>query len=291
MHLEPLLMSSGMISCTKLLFLCPQRLFRMLTYLPALHSYNPYRFGPLPRLIESIRASQDEPTLDTIPRINPGFQDAPQPCQHLIMQMQRTRVHRWGFVIFRCAYADQAQWETYLHYTKLVVRNSLENKELDGLLWKYLEWTVIEDPNLNGASKQAVREWFTDWVADCQESNGHPIAEDMARFNFCLYIDQKCLDSMDKFDINAMQGRSMLHRIVSCVILDKNCSWRGKGRKGFPNVEGCLRHNTGWMYADLPFLVTLYDKLCREGLADFEMEWARPPLIFPSNRPSLAMPE
>lgn len=212
-------------------------------------------------MIESIRASQAEPNLESMPRITPGGLGGPQPHQHLISQMQCTGVYRWGFVIFRCAYADQAQWETYLHYMKLVLRNSLENQELYGLLWNYLEWTVIEDSNLEGTSKQDVRDQFTDWVADCQESNGHPVVEDMARYNFCLYIDQKCLDSMNKFDINAMQGRSMMDRIVSCVVLDKNCTWRGKGRQGFPNVEGCVRHYTGWMYADLPLLDTLYDKL------------------------------
>lgn len=74
--------------------------------------------------------------------------------------MQRARYHTWGFVIYRCSYTDDALWEHYIDQLKQDVRQQLEQEDQLKLLWQYLKFTVIEDLELEGATKQTVRMRF-----------------------------------------------------------------------------------------------------------------------------------
>jgi hypothetical protein len=63
---------------------------------------------------------------------------------------------RWGFVIYRLTYEDDAQWKRFLDH--LVKRTRLrleENKDRD--LFERIAWTVHESPHLCDASDRQVR--------------------------------------------------------------------------------------------------------------------------------------
>ena len=63
---------------------------------------------------------------------------------------------KWGFVIYRCTYGDDARWARFMDILNARVRQSLEFEgALD--LMNSLDWTVQEDPTLQDASKDEVR--------------------------------------------------------------------------------------------------------------------------------------
>lgn len=54
-------------------------------------------------------------------------------------RMKKTGFHRWGFVIYRTTYEDDAAWERYLEVLKLTARLSLEELGCDVLLEQYMD--------------------------------------------------------------------------------------------------------------------------------------------------------
>lgn len=226
-----------------------------------------------------------EPTLQSIPQVNHTMLKE-QPLSSVIRDMQETGFQRWGFVIYRCAYAKNAQWESYLEFIKASVQEELEFDGLYTLLWKYLDWTIIEDrETLDGASKQEVRERFSEWsAARSVERDGpgadEPKVEEAPRFRYCIYIDQKCLDTVDRYEAWAEVGALGGLKFVVCAVLDKDCKPKGRGRRGFPPVEGCTREDTGWMYTHVGNIPSVYNRLSYQELADDD--YSRPPKIYPT---------
>lgn len=54
-------------------------------------------------------------------------------------RMKKTGFHRWGFVIYRTTYGDDAAWERYLEVLKLTARHSLMESGDDVLLEQYMD--------------------------------------------------------------------------------------------------------------------------------------------------------
>lgn len=54
-------------------------------------------------------------------------------------RMKKTGFHRWGFVIYRTTYNDDAAWERYLEVLKLTARHSLVESGCDVLLEQYMD--------------------------------------------------------------------------------------------------------------------------------------------------------
>lgn len=53
--------------------------------------------------------------------------------------MKRTGFHRWGFVIYRTTYGDDAAWERYLEVLKVGALRSLESTGGEVLLEQYMD--------------------------------------------------------------------------------------------------------------------------------------------------------
>ncbi|KAM5371732.1 hypothetical protein ACJZ2D_007797 [Fusarium nematophilum] len=245
--------------------------------------------GIIPNIIASIRAHSAgvAPTLESIPQLNTSMMMS-EPLSSLIRDMQETEFRSWGFVIYRCAYATESQWASYLEFFKAAVRDELEFLELSTLLWPLLEWTIIEDrETLDGASKHQVRRKFSEWTTErCTERDGagadEAFMERRPRFQFCIYIDQKCLDTVDQYRAWVEAGAEGVRKRVICVVLDKDCKSRGRGRGGFPPIEGCVKQDTGWMYVAVDCIPDVYDRLSFEALAD---DYKRPPKVWPRGDP------
>jgi hypothetical protein len=65
---------------------------------------------------------------------------------------------KWGFVIYRCTYDDDAAWERFMAHLNTRTRLSLESYK-DGDLFPRIDWSVQQDPSLDGASVEEVREY------------------------------------------------------------------------------------------------------------------------------------
>jgi hypothetical protein len=79
-----------------------------------------------------------------------------QDCVALREQLSKFPGEKLGFVIYRLTYEDDGQWSRVIEYIKKRTRENLEASG-DGDLVEHVDWTVHEDPELNGAHSGQVR--------------------------------------------------------------------------------------------------------------------------------------
>jgi hypothetical protein len=72
-----------------------------------------------------------------------------------------------GFVIYRLAYSDDAQWARFMSHLNTRIRLDLE-EEGNGDLFSHIDWDLQEDPELDSALYETVREWvdasYLEWI-------------------------------------------------------------------------------------------------------------------------------
>ncbi|SPO02952.1 uncharacterized protein DNG_05631 [Cephalotrichum gorgonifer] len=209
----------------------------------------------------------------------------------VIQGMQQTGFQKWGFTIYRCTYSDVDAWLRYIQYVREEFINTLIIYGQQFLLEKYLDIEVIEDRDqLDGASKPLIRSIFAEKAErDRQTEHGGPgtatlIARMIPRFNYCLYVDQACLDTLlayEKWKREHEQGghQNEMPPYVVCAIIDTDCEPEGEGKDGYEPVEGCTRYFPGWMYCVVKFLPDIYNRLHFEELIDGYKSYERPPAV------------
>ncbi|KZL85941.1 hypothetical protein CI238_06164 [Colletotrichum incanum] len=238
------------------------------------------------------RDNFDARTLAELPQHESGYlRDG---LSFLSLAMIRTGYHRWGFVVSRGAYGDDELWNRYLAQLKKNVHDELVHARRAELLEQYLDWVIIEDrDSLDNASKSDVREHFNSWVAKQTADAGlQPIFVDMiARFRYCLYIDQKCLDTLERFQRSEgepfAQDPIMMYNRPPMVIVVIDRLWtrslRGVPKKdwGHPPIEGSGKHYVGWLYKRALKMASFYSELSGDEEMDDPQYYARPPAISP----------
>lgn len=120
---------------------------------------------------------------------------------HTIRGMKLSSFRGFGFVIYRCTYSDDTAWANLLSVIK---QEALDNiKKLGpGRDWlgTHLEWKVVEDPKLEGASVEEVKRRFDAWAEDVvgeYERTSTDNVRALPRFNFCVLVDEKCLANFE----------------------------------------------------------------------------------------------
>lgn len=156
---------------------------------------------------------------------------------------------------------------------------------------------------LEGASIDAVRDLFVKWRDEHSvERKPHwtsqviPTAKDpplrLPRFTYCLYVDQKCLNTVTAF----AEKFPPPHRfapipppLVAVMIdgdFDESQYVRGGSRAAledqgeFPAIDGRTCKYVGWEYVDVQSLGSLYDNLHSRHM-DSPRDYKRPPKISP----------
>jgi len=206
--------------------------------------------------------------------------------------MRQTGFHQWGFVIYRAAYANDNLWDRYLAALKDNVRHNLQRNNCDDLLEQYIQWTVF-NTEVDKSTKNDARRHFASW---CNENRvEHDVRSALPRFNYCLYIDQKCLETLEahaqgKSNRNEAGLGPPLPPLVAAIIDVKYSPPRMVLTFGchssFGPIEGGIGRYVGWEYYDTVYLPLLYDKLHVEPL-DEEETYFRPPGIAPGGNPAL----
>ncbi|KAF6839065.1 hypothetical protein CPLU01_02079 [Colletotrichum plurivorum] len=220
--------------------------------------------------------------------------------------MIRTGYHKWGYAIYRCAYGDDDLWNNYLAQLKKNTLNDLVRAGRAEILEKYLQWNVIEDrDSLDNASKADVRSHFAGWVSEhianqpCESVKNPLPAGSITRFRYCLYVDQKCLDTLEQFQNSEgdVMGQITPYSRPPMVIVLVDCRWTPshkdvpKKKRGFPLVEGTDKRYVGWIYARALGLTSMYDLLSQENLESEDLDiYARPPKTSPGGE-GLTMPK
>ncbi|KAL3290798.1 hypothetical protein RB213_009759 [Colletotrichum asianum] len=171
--------------------------------------------------------------------------------------MKRTRFHRWGFVIYRTTYEDDAAWERYLEVVKFAAQWSPDY--LGGDSWCEARSEERDGPGATRAGR-------------------------LPRFNYCVYVDRKCLDTLAMVPENYfMSSRLREQSNLVAVMLDKKAP--GNRRDVWPEVEGCTGRYVGWRYEEVDMLVGTYEESHMYDLS--HIDYKRPPLISPSGRKSM----
>jgi hypothetical protein len=224
------------------------------------------------------------------------------PLGNTIHYMRETGFHEWGFVIFRCVYGDDETWDRYIAALLQDVHEDLEyNKR--GELEQYARWTVVHDKDLDQAPKHRVREQFVEWRnqhAVWRASNRMSIlpttiSNRLPRFTYCLYVDQKCLDTLEAH-VRGKASRKTpglgppIPPLVA-VIIDGDFKLESSGCDGdesrrYPPIDGCTDRYIGWQYYETLFLATMYDRMHCEHLNGHQ-EYQRPPSIAPAGMESM----
>lgn len=226
-------------------------------------------------LFERLKQYRPQSPSPRTPRISTHNNNADNIERYLEEDGHRT----WGFVIFRCTYESDDDWEQFMERLRYRTQRRLEGH--NGLdMMDSLRITVFEDRSVfNGASTSVVREHFKQWVvtAPQQEQGTGPALSQ--RYRYCVQVDAVALESVIH-DAPAPPGLDTSSKgFVNVVWKDwEPSSPNARGEEIGEPIEGCIVHDVGWMrvaYQDL--MVGMYHYL--RDYNDWYNEYRRPPIV------------
>ncbi|KAL4883819.1 hypothetical protein BJY04DRAFT_184462 [Aspergillus karnatakaensis] len=223
---------------------------------------------------------------------NSGYSTAHNSADCLERLMEADGFSKWGFVIYRCTYESDADWEACMARLHEEVTDSLEFYNGLDILDSYAP-TVIQDPSFVGATTATLRAHFRDiWTpaAFREENPGVSMeflpAADAGRYRFFITVDQEALESV--LQAPGLNGGSNSTGFVRLV----NAEWEPQAEceedadeyiyageeEQFEPLEGCTAKDVGWMNV-------LYDQAQLSGYLhiqcrfDWQDYYERPPAL------------
>ncbi|KAJ5121564.1 uncharacterized protein N7515_009525 [Penicillium bovifimosum] len=189
---------------------------------------------------------------------------------------------KWGFVIYRCTYQNNTDWENFMARFVSAVPEYLESYNGLDLLDTFTP-TVLEDPSFEGASVATLRVHFSQWAqTSLKEEQG--VAEDhqacTGRYRFFIMVDQEAMDSV--LSAPEDEDEAAFVRVVYAEwkpeMPDEEDIAHGDGSELEEPIEGCTQNDVGWMkmcwrWVELPGFLKLRD------WDDWEAYYVRPPEI------------
>lgn len=196
----------------------------------------------------------------------------------------------WGFVLYRCTYKSDSDWEEFMSRFLWHVKAILEDYNGLDLLDSFAP-TVLEDKSLfDGATTSVVREYFKQWrIIASQQEQGIPFQRtewaESGRYKFCLMVNEEALQSV----LNAPPlDRSNETGFVILI----NGSWVPEvldeeelaaydsppPDDDYDPLEGCTLRDVGWMkvrYTRAEMNGSAY--MCDND--DWQVQYRRPPEI------------
>lgn len=226
-------------------------------------------------LLEQLEQHRPHTPSSRTPRYSTHHNNADSIERYLQEDGHRT----WGFVIYRCTYESDDDWDKFMERLRYRTRKCLEI--YNGLdMMDSLNMTVFEDRSrFDGASTSIVRERFKQWAATApqQEQGTGPAVSQ--RYRYCVHVDAVALKSVIH-DAPAPPAIDTSSKgFVNVIWLDwKQASPNAMGEEIGEPLEGCIVHDVGWMrvaYQDLT--VGMYYYL--RDYSDWYREYRRPPKV------------
>ncbi|KAH7358315.1 hypothetical protein B0T11DRAFT_102423 [Plectosphaerella cucumerina] len=205
---------------------------------------------------------------------------------------------KWGFVIFRGTYDNDAEWATFIALLKESVAESLQFAKQEENLRPDFEWTIIEDrASLDNVSTDVVRARFLDWVAarsverDGVQADVPWMTDRVPRYRYCIYINDACFSSMGARKVGRTTqwtldgGEVAIINSMHCPCddedddetdEDEDDSEEGEKDEGYPPIEGNTDYDVGWAYVQVIGLGNLYSSMC------YANEWE---MVYRGQRP------
>ncbi|KAE8420021.1 hypothetical protein BDV36DRAFT_293670 [Aspergillus pseudocaelatus] len=203
--------------------------------------------------------------------------------------LQLDRFRYWGFVIYRCTYQSDSDWEKFMTRFLYHVTKSLECYNGLDLIDSFAP-TVFEDESFDGASTAFLRNHFQEWAATApQVEQGVDYCRFPAsgRYRFFIMVDQEALESVVKIPNPESSVRTGFVRLVNGVWEPLSLDEEELEALGLSDpsaieqeepLEGCRLEDVGWMkvsYEDAETGAYLYlgDSL------DWSDFYQRPPCV------------
>ena len=133
--------------------------------------------------------------------------------------MQLSGHHKWGLVIYRTTYGDEAGWNRFLERLQACAADSLDIYSRTERLGPLLQWTVVDDPTLNSATTAVVQQHFRAWVQTRSVARDGPGADAdpmtllsyIPRYRFCLCVDNVSIASLERKKIQDITRATVVY--------------------------------------------------------------------------------
>ncbi|KAE8150568.1 hypothetical protein BDV25DRAFT_154185 [Aspergillus avenaceus] len=223
-----------------------------------------------------LRPSKRDPTVET-------EQNSADELERLL---QKDRFKTWGFVIYRCTYESDSDWEKFMSRFLYHITDNLEFYNGLDLLDNFAP-TVFEDRSFDGADTASLRKHFQEWAVTApQEEQGADRSRvpDAGRYRFFIMVDQEALESVLNAPDPASVNKTGFVRLVNGLWKpdepdEEELAELGvEGLEEEEPLEGCTLEDVGWMKV-------LYDEaetwayLNMGDTVHWSTYYVRPPLI------------
>ncbi|KAJ5218704.1 uncharacterized protein N7498_000803 [Penicillium cinerascens] len=204
----------------------------------------------------------------------------------------------WGFCIYRCSFKDDAAWHKMLQLIQQEVQESLElclppGEERTELLEAH-DLVIHDEPaKFKGVTSHEVRDHFNDWVAEqlpkvvdtpetlqrlirwhSERENEIPGPEHAfgARFNFALFVDDICLESLVHMDMPVV--KILYKQWGDLSPEERNYKIDPDWHDGTTEES---EEDVGWMYMSVFEYVDTYDRSEWAHMDVWRASYLRPP--------------
>ncbi|KAF4160012.1 hypothetical protein CNMCM6936_004141 [Aspergillus lentulus] len=229
---------------------------------------------------------------------NPAIGSNSQTSQNLrpartarqIKQALQKDGHRiWGFVVYRCTYKSDADWDEFMRRLRWCTQNALELYHAQELM-DSLGLTVLEDRALfDGATTSTIRNHFKQWAETAVEAEQGVGVRQRAsqRYRYCIQVDEEALDSVVRKS-PVPWGEIPGNNVGYVNLISKE--WEPYDPVEYEDederleeppeepIEGCTLHDVGWMKVLYDSVMVSKYNYLRESLA-WEYEYRRPPQV------------
>ncbi|KAI3333524.1 hypothetical protein F4824DRAFT_490890 [Ustulina deusta] len=209
----------------------------------------------------------------------------------------------WGFVVYRCAESNEETWNRMLQHIRDAIERELKENGQEGLIAHH-DLHVIDD---NGVTSHQVREHFRAWasknLAARLKADAGTTIEDIswkpatftARYQFCLFIDSVCLESLDhtesvnglNFPVVKLLDKEWPRPDLSPEERQKLVEQPDINDFEIPE-DYADEADVGWMYVPLYQYVEWYDSICRPS--SWHDIYVRPPYVSSGDNDECSLP-
>ncbi|GKZ24255.1 hypothetical protein AbraCBS73388_011059 [Aspergillus brasiliensis] len=199
--------------------------------------------------------------------------------------LNQDKFKTWGFVIYRCTYQSDSDWEKFMVRLHKRVEEFLRFYNGLDLLGSFAP-TVLEDRSFEGAMVVSLRENFNKWamtaVVEEQEIDPSKLLHlKNGRYRFFIMVDQEALDSILSTSEDGLDGGFV--RLVNAEWKPEELDEEELAERGGPPpeeepLEGCTEEDVGWMKvrwrgSQVPGYEQLGDSFM------WDLYYSRPPVI------------
>ncbi|KAJ5248576.1 hypothetical protein N7468_000027 [Penicillium chermesinum] len=253
---------------------------------PPQHSIQPATpFTTKTGLLHQRILDDDWPLLRPSKRV-PTMETTCNRADNLERLLQKDGFKTWGFVIYRCTYDSDLDWQKFLDFYMSGVKASL--KFYGGLdLLDSFAPTVLEDPSFKSAKVTELREHFNTWALEAMQreqnitvARAHKYYPYSGRYRFFIMVDQAALQSVLNAPDKKLRKKAFV-RLVNTewepqVLDEDEIEALGGPLDEFEPLEGCTLEDVGWML--MPFNqagLTAFHHV--RDTVDFDFYYCRPP--------------